>query len=93
VRVFYRSRPAKRSLLGAPAVVYQQGPVRFCCAAMCERWGSVIGFGARGCAASTSRDVNLFTDRPQVGGGAVLLLTGICFCPWCGEAVETCRVK
>jgi hypothetical protein len=59
---------------------------------MCERWGSVIGFGACG-VASTDYSVNLFTERAQAGGVAVLVLTPIDHCPWCGEAVETCREK
>jgi hypothetical protein len=56
-------------------------------------WGALVGFGARGCAASTNRAVNLYTDRPQAEDGFVLELTPIEHRPWCGEAVETCRVK
>jgi len=34
--------------------------------------GELIGFGVRDCAASTSRDVNLYRDRPQANGQTIL---------------------
>jgi hypothetical protein len=60
---------------------------------MCRWWGLLIGFGARGRATSTDRDVNLFLDRPQVNGRSVVELVAIGFCRFCGQPVETCRVK
>ena len=63
MRVFYKAVQAKP----AAPVVYRQGPVTFCCVAMCRWWGVLVGFGAKGCA-STSREVALYHDRPQAGG-------------------------
>ncbi len=83
MRVFYRSESARRGL-----TVYRQGKVKFCCAEMCQRWGVLVGFGTRG-AASTDRAVNLYLDRPQAHGGAVLEMVPVNYCPFCGEAVET----
>jgi hypothetical protein len=60
---------------------------------MCCWWGRLVGFGVRDYPASTSRTVNLYADHPQTNGRAVLGLTEIQFCPWCGEAVETVREK
>ena len=82
MRVFYRS---VRS-------VYRQGRVDFCCAAMCRWWGLLVGFGARG-GSSTSNEVNLYLDRPQANGIGAVELVPIEHCPFCGEAVETCRAK
>jgi hypothetical protein len=88
MRVPYRSRCAR------VGTVYEiAGPIRFCCASMCRTWGEFIGFGIRGHAATTSREVNVFTDRAQASGGTVCILTEIQHCPCCGEAVETVRVK
>lgn len=70
-----------------------EGPVRFCCAGRCRVRSELIGFGVRGHAASTSREVNTFTDKAQAGGGTVCVLTEIQHCPFCGEPVETVRVK
>jgi hypothetical protein len=90
MQVFYRAvRGARR----AAVTTYEATRVVFCCAAMERQWGRLIGFGVRGCARSTSRDVNLFGDRAQVGGRTILEVTAIAFCPWCGETVEPCRVK
>ena len=83
MRVLYRS---VRS-------VYRQGRVDFCCAAMCRWWGLLVGFGAKGGAASTSNEVNLYLDRPQVNGGVAVELIPIDHCPFCGEAVEVHRLK
>ncbi len=68
---------------------YEATRVVFCCAAMERQWVRLIGFGVRGCARSTSKDVNLFTDRVQTNGKTVLEVEAIAFGPWCGEAVET----
>jgi hypothetical protein len=89
MRVFYRAIRSRRT--GLPAT-YQQGPVKFCCVEMCRRWGTVIGLGARG-ASSTDRAVNLYLDRPQANGRTVLELVPVEHCPWCGEPVETVRIK
>jgi hypothetical protein len=89
MRVMYRSAQASRS---SPAV-YRQGPVKFCCAAMCRAWGVLIGFGVKDYPASTSREVNLYAERWQAGGKPVLELIPVGYCPFCGEPVETCRVK
>ena len=77
----------------SPAPVYRQGQVSWCCAEMCRWWGLLVGFGVRGCAASTSRTVNLFLDRPQASGKTAVEVVPLDFCPWCGQAVETCQVK
>ncbi len=86
MRVYYR---AVRSAV----TTYEATRVAFCCAAMKRFWGRLVGFGVRGCARSTSADVNLFADRAQAGGKSVLEVTAIACCPWCGEAIEPCRVK
>jgi hypothetical protein len=89
MRVCYRARPAKR-----PGLVYElDDGVRCCCEGMRRHWNRLIGFGAPGCRASTSREVNLASARPQANGRFVWELFPISFCPWCGEAVEVCRVK
>jgi hypothetical protein len=89
VRVLYRSRrPAGRE------VTYEvTEPVECCCGQMQRRWGRLIGFGAPECRQTTSREVNLALAVPQVNGGTVLELVPVDFCPWCGEAIEACRVK
>jgi hypothetical protein len=84
MRVFYRIRGARR----AAVTVYEQTAVTFCCAEMERRWGTLIGFGARGCKASTSDTVNLFTDRAQASGKTIPEVTAVAACPWCGEAVD-----
>lgn len=86
MRVFYRS--LRRSL-----TVYQQTSVSFCCAGMARQWGKLLGFGARGVSACTSRDANLFVDRPQANRRSVLELLPIQHCPFCGEAIETVQEK
>jgi hypothetical protein len=85
MQVFYRV--VRRAL-----IVYEQTRVVFCCEAMREQWGRVIGFGAKGCSRSTSRDVNSYHCHPQKKGFIVELVP-IQFCPFCGQVVETCRVK
>lgn len=74
-------------------MVYQSGRIKFCCVEMNRWWGRLIGFGVRDCSESTSRDVNLFLTHPQANGMAVLEAVPVQCCPWCGEAVEVCRVK
>ena len=86
MKVFYRARHSS-------LVVYEQTAVAFCCAEMERQWGRLIGFGAKDCQRSTSRDVNLFTLRPQASGRPVLEVTPICHCPFCGKMIEPCRVK
>jgi hypothetical protein len=86
MRVFYRA-------CHSSIVVYDQTRVSFCCAEMERQWDRLIGFGAKGCLRSTSRDVSLFTLHPQANGRPVLEVTPIGFCPWCGEAIEPCRMK
>jgi hypothetical protein len=89
MRVFYHSRLSKRS----PTVVYEQGPVDFCCEGMCRWWGQLLGFGARDSTASTSKEANLYLSRPQANGTVALELVAFDFCPWCAQPVETCLVK
>jgi hypothetical protein len=84
MRVYYRA-------VHGPAV-FRQGPVEFCCAAMCHWWGVLIGFGV-GDRPSTHRGVNLYHRRSQANGKSVLEVVPVEHCPWCGEPVETCRVK
>lgn len=84
MQVFYRPSCAQ---------TFTQGPVKFCCADMCRWWGRLIGFGVRGCPTSTSQDVNLYLDRPQANGKTAVEVVPVTFCPFCGAAVETCRVK
>lgn len=86
MRVFYRA--LRRSVL-----VYQQTRVSFCCAEMEHQWGRLLGFGARGIAACTSRDVSLFIDRQQANGRTILEVVPIQHCPFCGEAIVTVREK
>jgi hypothetical protein len=86
MRVVYRS--LRRSI-----PVYEQTDVTFCCVGMARQWGNLLGFGVRGFPASTSRNVNLFVDRPQVNGRSILELVPIQHCLFCGEAIETVREK
>jgi hypothetical protein len=60
---------------------------------MCRYWTTLVGFGVKGHARTTSREVHLYQEVPQTDGGSVCSLAEIAYCPWCGEAVETCRVK
>ena len=90
MRVFYRvPKCACRSVV----TVYEVTRVVFCCEEMKQQWGRLIGFGVKDCLRSTSRDVSLFTAIPQVNGNFLLEVTPVACCPWCGEAVETCREK
>jgi len=89
MRVRYRSRSART----AETVYEQVGDVRFCCEAMRERWGLLIGFGALGHRRSTDRAVNLYSVVTQANGTSLLGMTPVDFCPFCGEPIETCRVK
>ena len=86
MRVFYRA-------LLRSVVVYQQTKVTFCCGEMEKRWTKLIGFGARSIDACTSWDVNLFIDRQQANGRAILEVVPVLHCPFCGEPIETVRVK
>jgi hypothetical protein len=88
LRVFYR---VPRRALRTALTVYEQAAVEFCCAEMGRQWDRLIGFGVKGYPRSTSRDVNLFTVRPQAHGSFVLEVTAVVFCPWCGVAVEMIR--
>jgi hypothetical protein len=89
MRVMYRAESRSPRM----PVVYRPGAVKWCCIEMCRWWNVLIGFGVRGCPASTSRDVNLFIDRPQANGENVVETVEIAFCPFCGQPVEACRVK
>jgi len=86
MKVFYRS--LRRTL-----VVYQQTRAVFCCAEMARRWGKLLGFGARGIAACTSREMSLFLDRAQANGRTILEVVPIRCCPFCGEEIEIVREK
>jgi hypothetical protein len=90
VRLFYSAKRIKRASL---PVTYQQGPVLFCCARLCQWWGRLVGFGVRDCSASTDCGVNLYFDRPQANGSTAVELVPIDHCPFCGAPVETVRVK
>jgi hypothetical protein len=91
VRVSYRAvRPYR---FGEEVCYEVVGAVVFCCRQMRRRWGSLIVFGAPGHARTTSRDVNLAVVVPQANGDSTLSLIPIHHCAFCGEAVETCRVK
>ena len=87
MRVFYRVRCARRSAV----TTYEATRVVFCCTEMERQWGRLVGFGVRGCKASTSADVNLFADRAQVGGKTVLEATPVVFCPWCRQRVSVAQ--
>lgn len=88
MKLFYRG------VAGKLETVYRQcGPAKFCCEPMRDRWGSLVGFGVKGNAATTSREVSLYGSLPQADGLAVAILTPIDFCPWCGDAIEACREK
>jgi hypothetical protein len=86
MKVCYRS--IRRTL-----VVYQQTRAVFCCEEMARQRGKLLGFGARGVDACTSREVSLFVDRAQANGRAVLEVVPIQCCPFCGEVIETIRAK
>lgn len=89
MRVTCRSCPSET---GEP--VYEQtAPIKPCCAEMARRWGSLVCFGIAGARRSTSREVNLYVPQPQANGKAVLEVVPVAFCPWCGEAVKTYRMK
>lgn len=89
MHVFYSRHGAKRPDL---PVVYEQASVKFCCEEIERQWGRLIGFGTRGVARSTSRDVNLYTVHPQANGGFVLEVTSIGFCPYCGVVVNVATI-
>jgi len=92
MRVEYVAVSRRRS--GAPGlVVYRPGRVTFCCAAMRRWWGVLVSFGVRDCPASTSREVNLYHERPQANGKTVLEVVPIDYCPFCGENIVICRRK
>jgi hypothetical protein len=86
MRVVYRS-------LRCSLPVYEQTDVTFCCAGMARQWGKLFGFGVKDAPASTSREVNLFIDQPQVNDRSILELVPIQHCPFCGEGIETEREK
>lgn len=88
----YRSRPG-RTVRG-PEVVYEQvGEPVFCCEEMRRNWGVMAGFAVRSAPRSTSKEINLWNRLPQASGFRTWALVEIHFCPFCGEAVEACRVK
>ncbi len=89
MKVFYS---ASQVNVAAP-VIYQSGRVKFCCVEMNRWWGRLIGFGARDCPESTSREVSLFLSRLQTNGKATLEVVPVQCCPWCGEAIGVCRSK
>jgi hypothetical protein len=90
--MLYRSR-AGRGPCG-PEVVYEQvGSPIFCCPEMRQHWGIMVGFGVRNALRSTSCEINLWTKLPQASGFCAWGLVEIHHCPFCGEAVEVCRVK
>src|SRR5256885_776819 len=93
MQVSYRSRRPKRAVLDLPAVYEQVGDPTFCCEGMARQWGRIVAFGVAGHPRTTSREVCLSVPRPQASGGSILEVVAIDFCPWCGEAVEVCRVK
>jgi len=71
----------------------QTGQPVFCCEELARQWGRLLGFGVQGHRWTTSLNVNLYSMLPQIGREPVCVLAPIHFCPWCGEAVEVCRVK
>jgi hypothetical protein len=89
MQVFYRAEKRSPRL----PIVYRAEPAKPCCESMARWWGRLVGFGVRECPASTSREVSLFLDRPQANGKTVLEVVPVAYCPWCGEAVETCLVR
>jgi len=91
MQVFYRVRPGHHPI--TPFVIEQDGHPAPCCEDMRSHWGTLIGFGVKDCPRSGSKEVNIWTRIPQAKGGYVWSVTPICFCPWCGKAVEICRVK
>ena len=88
MQVFYTARQRNPRL----PVVYRAGRVRFCCPEMERRWGALVAFGVPG-KATTAREVCLSVPRPQANGTPILEVVAIDFCPFCGRAVEVCRVK
>jgi hypothetical protein len=80
MRFCYRARPSKRSDLVYEVV----GRVQCCCGGMRHQWNRFIGFGAPGSRATTSREVNLASARPQADERLVWELFPISHCPWCG---------
>lgn len=92
MRVFYRSCSGRTPR--APEVVYEQvGEPAFCCEAMRRHWGIMVGFGVRNAPRSTNKEINLWTRLPQASGFCAWGLVEMHFCPFCGEAMEVCRVK
>jgi hypothetical protein len=90
MRVFYRACSGHHPL--AP-VVYEQTDVTFCCDTLCRCWDVLVGFGVKGCLRSTSREVGIFTSHAQANGKPVVGVMPVDFCPFCGEVIQTCRVK
>jgi hypothetical protein len=91
VRIPYRS--CGRCRTTGETLYEAAGPVAFCCASMCRHWTVLLGFGVKGHARTTSREVCLYQEIPQASGGPVCALAEVFYCPWCAEAVETCREK
>jgi hypothetical protein len=92
MKVQYKVIPCDKD--NGPLAVYEQaGPVKFCCAEMCQEWNILVGFGIKGHPRTTSREVNVFTQHPQASGSILVGITEIRYCPWCGERIELCRVK
>lgn len=77
---------------GKAAVVYEQGPVDFCCVGMARWWGMLFGFGVHG-HASTNKTVNAYLSRSQTNSKPAVEVVPIDYCPFCGEAVEVSRAK
>jgi hypothetical protein len=67
--------------------------LKFCCRAMRDEWGVLIGFGLKGHAQTIRRQVNIFTLHAYSSGPLVPGITGIWDSPWCGEEIEITRVK
>ena len=93
MQVSYRSRRPKRAVNDLPAVYEQVGEPAFCCEGMARQWGRLIGFGVQGHPRTTSPEICLSVPRPQANRTPILEVVGIDFCPWCGQAIETCLVK
>jgi hypothetical protein len=79
---------------GRVGTVYgQSGEPVFCCKAMADQWGQLIGFGLVRQSLSTSREVNLFFRLVQIGREPLCILTAIRYCPFCGESIQSCLAK
>jgi hypothetical protein len=62
----------------------------FCCQAMRQEWGALIGFGPKGASTCSRPGVYLYTTHHLYGGTeSIYGITPIRYCPFCGEMIDS----